>query len=344
MFDYTDPVATGVLAAQGALTDYRTILHSQYRQFALLPQSGFTLLEAFDGLAPELTDVPWIAFPRTAQASDNDIDTNRFRGGPQDTGFQDEYVEWHVERDATSRIARITFATEFPEYYEALAAVGMDALVAGIQDCIPGANPTPEELFGTGFDAGVATKTARQRQFIRTLPRNPWQNGQKGILCLQQRFNTLGALFNLVGKCAVLLPGSTANACANASAGACGPDRNSDPRVCTAAQEVRRANRVVSLADPAGIQIQELGGIWKIDGQQIDVNNAADNQSVWSITRNGRRATLNVTPRLTLVDDAIVTGAQVSKVLRVAARVISAPESAVPPWAKTGQESSRQIV
>ena len=344
MFAYTDPAGTGILQAQGALEDYRTMVHSLYRRFALLPQSAFTLLDAFEGVTADAAEVPWISFPRTANAPDTDIDENRFSGGPGDAGFQDEYVEWRVERDAGGNVTKITFTTEFPEYYEALAGVSEEALLAGIEDVVSAAAPTSEELFGPGFNPDAATKTARQRQCIRHLPNKPWQNGQKGLLCLQQRFNTLGALFNLVGECAILLPGSPTNACSNASSGACGPDRNSDPKVCTAAQELRRVDRVVALEDPVGIRIIELGGIWKLDGQQIDINDAAQNQGVWKITRNARRASLNVTPILTLGDDPIITGTQVSRVLRVGARVVSAPEAGVPPWARTGQESSRQIV
>ena len=320
------------------------MVHSLYRRFALLPNSAFTLLDAFEGVAMNTAEVPWISFPRTANAPDIDIDENRFSGGPSDTGFQDEYVEWRVERNASGNVTSITFTTEFPEYYEALAGVSEEALRTGIEDVLPGAAPTTEELFGPGFDPDSANQTARQRQFVRHLPINPWQNGLKGILCLQQPFNTLSALFNLVGECAILLPGSTTSACSNASSGACGPDRNSDPKVCTAAQELRRDNQVVALEDAAGIRILELGGIWKLDGQQIDINDAAQSQGVWQITRNGRRAILNVTPTLTLGDDPITTGTQVSRVLRVGARVVSAPEADVPPWARTGQESSRQIV
>jgi len=344
MFAYTDPVGTGVLQEQGALEDFRIMVHNFYRAFALLPQSAFTLLDAFEGLSTSIAEILWISFPRTANALDHDIDENRFSGGPNGGGFQDEYVEWRVENGTNGNTTRITFTTEFPEYFEALAGMSEAALVAGIKDLMPGATPTTEELFGTRFDPRSGTKTARQRQFIRHLPRNPWQNGQKGILCLQQRFNTLNALFNLVGECAVLLPGSPVSACENASPGACGPDRNSDPKVCTAAQEVRRADRVLTLADPAGIRVIELGGNWKFDGQQIDINDAGEHHDVWKISRNGRRATLNVTPLLTLDDDPIVSGTQVSRVLRVGAQVVSALETDVPAWARTGQESSRQIV
>ena len=98
------------------------------------------------------------------------------------------------------------------------------------------------------------------------------------------------------------------------------------------------------MSDPVGIQLLELGGIWKFNGQQIDINDPSHNHDTWAIIRNGRRGVLNVSPSLTLADDEVVSGAQIAKVLRVAAAIVSAAETDVPPWARTGQESARQIV
>src|SRR6266436_2160141 len=95
MFDYSDPTGTGLLERTAALVPYRIAIHGLYREFARLPSSAFTLLEAFAelGSAPPAlpTTVTWIAFPRTASASFGQIDTRRF-------DHQDEYVEWRVER------------------------------------------------------------------------------------------------------------------------------------------------------------------------------------------------------------------------------------------------------
>lgn len=115
MFAYTDP--SGTLKPAKALTNYRGRLHAEYRQHAKLAGSAFTLLEAF-GEVPEaqqrVDTVRWIAFPKTAQAPNATIDSDRF-------SLQDEYVEWRVERDAAGAVTQVTFTTEFLEYYEALA-------------------------------------------------------------------------------------------------------------------------------------------------------------------------------------------------------------------------------
>jgi len=325
MFAYTDPIGRGVLATQNALGTYRDLLQGFYEFGAEKPGTRFCLLGNLPTTAKQTT-IPWPAFPKTADADDKAIDARRF-------DFQDEYVEWHIER-LRNQIRRITFITELPEYYEALAKVGHGALVAGIVDAIPSASPTPAELYGLDFDPDVATPRERAARFrgrvvvpfdapAGTVPENPWTNGSKGILCLGQKFNTMGALFNLVRECAFPRSGSSTDTCA-AVGGACGPRRNSDPVICTQAQEVCRIPQGLSLSDPAGIRILELAGAWRIDGVEVDINDPDSNQGAWVIDRNGRRGVLDTSRALTLNNDSISSGAQVSRVLQVAADVVSA--------------------
>lgn len=332
MFNYKDPTGTNFLENQGALDEYRAILQSQYLRSASVPNSAFTLLEAFEELAtgtvPSVTGVSWLAFPKTASASFEAIDNDRFR-------WQDEYVEWRTEKDNSGSVNRITFTTELPEYYEALAEISLDALIGGVKEVIPGANPTVQELLGVTSDPVFG----RSRRFRRHLRENPWNNGEKGILCLTQGFNTMGALFNLLDKCGISRPGVAADTVCSIVGGACGPGRNSDPRICSAAQTLARNAQGLSLSDPVGINIVELRGIWRISGRQIDINDSTTNGNVWNISRGGRRAVLNVVDGLTLDGDPITSGAQVSQSLFVDAKVISAPETSLPDWAKIGQEA-----
>lgn len=334
MFAYSDPVEGNLLQNQGALQEYRSVLHKAYRATGEIPGSGFVPLEAFDGLAANslaLTTVSWLAFPRAVTGTPDQIDANRF-------AKQDEYVEWRVERGTNGAVSRVVFSTEFPEYYEALAAQGLAALQAGVSE-VTGQVPTATELFGPGFNPANASSLARQQQLRTFATRNPWNNGQRDILFLAQRTNTLGALFNLLGHCGVENAQVPANAVCDNVGDFCGSGRNSDPVVCLAAQNLRRNHQGFSLTDPAGIRILRLDGIWKLNGQQIDVNN----NSVWSITRGGRRAVLRVTPQLTMGDDPITSGTQVSTRLKVGAEVASVDEASLPEWAKTGQESTRRL-
>lgn len=338
MFAYKDPTDSNFLESQKALDTYRATIHSFYRQFALEPGSAFTLLDAFNDLNPgtqtTVSTVPWIAFPITAVGTFNDIDANRFQ-------LQDEYVEWRTDKSDTGKVTRVTFTTEFPEYYEALAEVSVDALIVGIQQVISGVNPTDEELFGPSFDPKAATPEVRARRFRRHLRDNPWNNGQKGILCLSQPNNSMGALFALVGPCAVSrLDIAPSDLCANVS---CVPERNSDPAICQAVQNLARAPHGLSFPDPVGIKIIKLQGIWKINGTEIDINDPKDNKGAWVVSRNGRRAVLDITEGITVDGKSITSGTQVSTKLQVSADVISVEETGLPQWAKTGQESSRLL-
>jgi hypothetical protein len=199
MFDYSDPVGRDFLGNSAAKDEFGRVLQGTYEGSARRNNSAFTWLEAFGGLSGGQTSgsqtVAWRAFPLTAGTTDKNIDADRLQ-------FQDEYVEWLAE-EAADKPVKVTFTTEFSEYFEAFAAVGLVALAAAIQDAMPGASPTAEELFGPEFDAAVETPLARSQTFRRRLARNPWNNGEKGILCLTQQFNTLGALFKLLTECGV---------------------------------------------------------------------------------------------------------------------------------------------
>jgi len=337
MFAYTDP--SGTLKPAKALANYRGRLHAEYRQHAKLAGSAFTLLEAFGEVPPgqqRVDTVRWIAFPKTAQAPNATIDSDRF-------GLQDEYVEWRVERDAAGAVTRVTFTTEFLEYYEALAMASHAALVAAIKAVIPGAAPTATDLYGAGFTVTGSAPEARARAFRGNAQSNPWNDGTKGILCLAQQFNTLGALFNLGGHAAVPKPNLAVGAVCASIGNFCGPTRNSDPSISAAVQTLARASRGLSFADPVGITLEALGGIWRIGEAQIDINDPNTNQGAWTITRGGRRATLTVVPGLVLDDEKIQSGAQVAAVLSVIAQAVSAAEADLPAWSRVGQEQSQRL-
>jgi hypothetical protein len=337
MFPYSDPVGTNLLEEKGALGHYRDLVDAQYQRFARLENSAFTFLEAFDELAPgtEIAHqtIDWRAFPITAPATPAEIDADRLR-------FQDEYVEWRVERDSSGQPVRIVFTTEFSEWFEALARADVDALKEGVAEVIPGADPADAELFGLGPNPHEQSALTRSTRFRNNLVSNPWNVGAGGILCLTQRFNTLAALFNLVGQCGVPRRELPATAvCANVG-GACGPGRNSDPAVCAAAQQLARIDFGLTLADPAGIVIRRLEGEWALDGQPIaDINDPDDAQGIWRVTRNGRRAVLEIPPTLQLNGQPIGSGAQVADHLIVGASAIAAPDAALPAFARIGFEN-----
>jgi hypothetical protein len=335
MFQYQDPAGRNFLSNSAAANNFRQGLQAIYESFARRINSGFTWLEAFSQLSGsplQPVSVEWFAFPLTSTASDAAIDTDRLTN-------QDEYVEWQALKK-NGALVTVTFTTEFPEYFEAFAADSAAALITAIKDVIPTANPTTAELFGPGFDPSATDAVGRAQAFRRRLASNPWNNGTKGILCLMQQFNTLSALFNLVATCGVVKNQGTPENTCSLVGGACGPGRASDPAVCAEAQRAVRAGVGFTLSDPAGVRILKLEGVWRINTTTIDINNPAQNQGTWVVSRGGRRGVLTLVPGLTLDGQAIVTGAQVSHKLRVASHLLAAPNAALPDWARIGIEST----
>lgn len=331
MVDYIDPTGTGLLESTGALSNYRRILDRQYTGGASVPNSGFASLEDFAQAQaqPQPSSVEWRAFPRSRiGVTEAQIDANR-------PLLQDEYVEWRVERFG-DRITRITFCTEFPEYFKALAEVGVDAVIAAVKEQEPSANPEVFELFGTNNNSVLNTSGGRVTAFENNLFVNPWNNGEKSIMCLIQGANTLGALFRLVWECAIpRLNLPVGGVCGAVS---CGTTRDSDPRVCAASQSTVRSGQAITLADPAGIEIFRLQGDWELNGASVDIANTPD---IWSISRNGRRATLTIPDGLTVDGDKIETGAQVSRLVNVRVNVHTVLNVTLPVSSQLGNETSR---
>lgn len=342
MFKYSDPTGGEFLGNTTARDHYRSNLGDSYDGFAKEPNSAITWLEAFDFVAdPDQINEPiveWRAFPISVAGSDQQIDDNRFR-------LQDEYVEWRVNK-GDGDIESIEFVTEFPEYFEAFAADSADALIGAVQAVYPDGTAVTEELFGDlPFDIHELSPEQRKAIFRSNQERNPWNNGEKGILCLTQRFNTRNALFNLLSACGELKTQGTPEDTCNlvSGTGACGPSRSSDPQVCTLAQKARRAGLGFSPKDPAGIEIQRLDGRWKLDGNPIDINDPDGNEGIWEKKRGNHRAILKDVSRLTLDDNSIATGADVARRLIVGSRVLAVSESELPIWARTGEEGLRNL-
>jgi hypothetical protein len=313
MFSYSDPTGGTILVDSGAMPNYQQMVDRGYRRGIDVAGSEFVGLDdiASSGSAVNKVDIEWPAYPLSRSGvSDVDIDRQR-------NAFQDEYVEWDVERTSAGRVTQITFTTLFPEYFHALGMQSEAALIDGVKDMIPGANPTTAELFGTADGTRLNTPQKRFVALQGFWSDSPWNNGKKGILSLVQGDNTLGALTGLAGNCAVPRPSvSVTSVCTGPF---CGRGRNSDPVVCSNAQSAVRNGLAISLADPIGIAIVRLEGDWEQGGISIpDINSVT---ALWKITHGGRRAVLTVPTDLTLDGSPIVTGTQVSRKLFVKATV-----------------------
>jgi hypothetical protein len=72
----------------------------------------------------------WTGFPRPHLVVNHRDDREAAFKAGEDRLAQHEYLEWHVTRDARGRITKVTFTTETPEYWEALAETEPDILLA----------------------------------------------------------------------------------------------------------------------------------------------------------------------------------------------------------------------
>jgi len=70
----------------------------------------------------------WTGFSRPLLVEHRDDRAAAFAAG-EDRATQIEYLEWHVTRDDEGVITRVTFTTETPEYWKALAADEPDRVV-----------------------------------------------------------------------------------------------------------------------------------------------------------------------------------------------------------------------
>jgi len=335
MFSYNDPTGGTTLDSTRAIGVYRSLVDREYQRGINVIGSEFIGLEDLNASpdASAVVDVEWPAFPLShSGVSDSLIDSNR-------SAFQDEYVEWDVERNTAGRVTAIKFTTLFPQYFVALGTIGEAALIQGIKDIIPTANPTTAELFGTADPSQLDTSQKRESRIRNFWGSSPWNDGTKGILSLIQGANTLGALTFLAGNCAVPRPSIPVGSVCTGPF--CGSNRNSDPQICAETQSAVRSGLAVTLADPIGIEFVRLSGDWELDGVPVPDMNAEP--SLWSVSLGGHRARLTVPEELTLDGDSIETGTQVSRELFVKSRVLGVPAASLPISPSTSELIMRRI-
>lgn len=172
---------------------------------------------------------------------------------------QDEYCEWHVDRNPAGAITRIAFTSEGPEYYERIAAV--DLSLAGdlyrehVDPAVKDADLAwPEDVVRGGRI--VFAKGSYNRW-------NQW-NTQLGAMHLTHHANTLGAQIALAADATVQFPVAASPAATLPSRLICcarfgGVNRSSDPLIGAGVNGLARSGLAVTLDNPVGLYIQEVG-------------------------------------------------------------------------------------
>jgi hypothetical protein len=205
---------------------------------------------------------------------------------PQMRRQQDEYLEWHPTHDAAGRLVALTFTAEPPDYWTALARVAPQRVVELYQRLV-GPQVREEDLFhATDLAAFGVDLTGQQRWFNigrkgEYDPLNPWTT-TRGIVHLTHRANTLGAEVQLAAESSLVWQSDLAPAPTDpnpprpeirriACGGYGGINRSSDPLIGLGVGDNVLANVRVTLTDPIGLYIANIGlaGLTGPQGQAV---------------------------------------------------------------------------
>ena len=167
----------------------------------------------------------------------------------------DEYVEWHVERDAASgKVVRVDVTTELPEYWAYMHATSPETVLALYREHV-----SPRVMARDLVDrSGTYDKY------------NTW-NTEQGCMHLQQPADTASAAVGISGSSTAQLvdalgrriPGKQKlmEAHGDTSAGSTSPLRGSDPSITQDIYELCAPGAVqakLTLADPIGVYMDEV--------------------------------------------------------------------------------------
>ncbi|ETX00608.1 hypothetical protein [Candidatus Entotheonella palauensis] len=215
---------------------------------------------------------------------------------------QDEYLEWHIVRDAvTNRIIRIDFTAEAPEYWETLAENDSD-LAQNLYSELLGADVPKEDLFFRGDvlcpELVQINGQFRIIDYTPLFPGDPdykagqynrlnkW-NTELGAVHLSQTNNTLFAEINLAARATqrfAIRPDLSANV-DRFSLTACGGygslNRNSDPTIGQSVNTLALSGFRAMVSNPIGLYIGEID----VSGFRDPVGNPVPREDILTIHR-----------------------------------------------------------
>jgi hypothetical protein len=201
----------------------------------------------------------WMGFPRDLLLPGNSDDRPAAHAAadlsPATRGNQNEYFEWYAHHDASGKIRKLTFVTEFEHYYERLWEISKAAVV-GLYHAHVSPAVTQADLETIG---GLYNKY------------NAW-NTTDGIMHLIQGINNLPAAVGLARDGVDASPPTRDNYEARP---ALATARTSvDPRVSYDVHMLARKNLWVTFGDPVGIYILhwDNSGITRPDGRPAPAN------------------------------------------------------------------------
>ena len=262
-----------------------------------------------------IVTIAWNAFPaRLLRGATSE--EQRWERADSSRDEQDEYCEWSVERDG-DLVARVTFTSEVPEYFEHVAERDPGRLVTLYSELV-GRDVAEDELLVDG-------------RFVRSNVQN--LSTEQRLAHLVQENNNLEAAITLVAAATVPreengVPVTTKQALAMC-AGLGNPFRNSDPQIAAIVNGAARAGDELTLLDPIGLYI---GGI---NTTGMVAPDGADPATFWTIERGDAEHTLRarfevppeqdrgyVAGHVTAADRRIRWGAQLADRITVRIRAV----------------------
>ncbi|MGH2840049.1 MAG: hypothetical protein ACRDKY_04400 [Solirubrobacteraceae bacterium] len=220
------------------------------------------------GTDAALKTVTWPAYPATLLL-DATSERGRWQRADSSRSVQDEYCEWSVQRGADGRIRRVVFTSEVPEYWEHLFAADPDRLTT-----------LYSQMYGR--DVALDELTARDGSYRRDNALNRSTEG--GIAHLIQNSNNLGAAVVLAATATVLRRDAAGEPVTNQQelvrCGRLGePNRNSDPQIAAAVNDLCAQGAQITLEDPPGLYIDGLLAA------EMETPDGSDPASYWTIER-----------------------------------------------------------
>jgi hypothetical protein len=217
--------------------------------------------------------IDWPAFPRLVKDRFPGDATRAFETA--ETGpnarkrFQDEYLEWHVVRNAANKIIRVSFTCETTQYYDFLARTDRNKLL---------------EIYKQLVDPAQANDVAIGDLIVngRYQPENKW-NTEHGAIHLIQPNNTLPAEVMIAAQACILRKRANGTPITDPSelinCAEFGEDgRASDPRIGAAVNARARSGDAISLRNPVALYITRFSN----DGIN---RNGAPVPSFWRLVR-----------------------------------------------------------
>jgi hypothetical protein len=215
--------------------------------------------------------IDWTAFPKVVTNNSGGSDVRRWTTADRDRfDAQDEYCEWHVERNGAGKVVRVTFTSEGPEYWDFLAANFPDKLVQLYRELVDPAVVLADLLDGNGdYD-----------------PVNKWNDPGRGgkIAHLGHGNNTLSAFVNIGARATIIrrrpdgsiMTGETELIdCGRYG----GRDRHSDPHIGGEVNSLARAHARITMANPVGLS---MDGLFPVGWETPD---GSDPKDYWTVVR-----------------------------------------------------------